>query len=661
MGHDLTPADLKKKIDRFLAYNQGRKLKAVTFKETKAAFLFKIIPFLLHVNHPEMPGYVDDPQCPRGIHRFQPDKTLTRELYQRYFPHGPSLTAVLAETGDAGPAIHSLKTIGSIGTVAQTEKSDCDYWVSVHHNELGGGMGLLEQKCRGIEEWAASQGYEVHFFLMDITQTRENSFESRAEDESAGSSLKLLLKDELFRTHIVVAGKVPLWWLIPPGLTDDEYRAFVADLPVRHKLNLNNFIDLGYISDIPKAEIFGACLWQMNKALDSPFKSVIKFAYLELLLASEKDAAIRLFSDTIKCLVTYPERLAADQALELENIDPYLLLAREIVAFYQHEKTQKKRDQFIRVCFFLKSLEGMASEKQSSRHDKRLKSITELMEDWDLLPDDRGHYLNYQHWSYKELVELGARIHNYLINTYKRLRWYFRKFDREKTGLTITEHDIAVLGRKLFTFHHKKEGKVEYIHTISRQRMAMDDITLHVARLRGEDVFFAFQGEHDSHTIKDNTNRLIKREPHLIRLLTWLMINGILTSRTNLHLTKNYLPVDLSDIQELTAKMIATFPAINFSHISSEQLLAPEVITQALAVINFAKEPVRGNPNIKSTIIMVNSYGEYFVSDHATLSQYKAALLNLLTKHEVSRWNNNLEIHIPPQPELHALKSILEA
>ncbi len=658
-----TPAERKKKIARFRAYNQARKMHAVQFRPPKAAFLFKIVPLLLHVNHPDLPGYIDDPACPCGIHHFRPRQSVPRELCQRYFPQLPSLARVLEAVEDPPPpAIHSLKTIGSIGTVAQTEKSDCDYWVSVRLAELGDHRPLLEKKCAAIEQWAATQGFEIHFFLMDIIQTRDNSFESRAEDESAGSSLKLLLKDELFRTHIVVAGKIPLWWLIPPGLTDDEYQSYVGDLVDKARINLNNFVDLGYLSAIPKAETFGACLWQMNKALDSPFKSVIKFAYLELLLGEEKDTHLRLFSDTIKCLVTFPEHLpAGDKPLEIPHIDPYLLLARDIVAFYQREKTEKKRDQFIRICLFLKCIEGMASDSGASRQSGRMSHVTRLMEEWDLLPDNLDHYLNYQHWTYRELVDLGARIHDYLINTYKRLRWYFRRFEREKTGLTITEHDIAVLGRKLFTFHHKKEGKVEYINTISRERMAMDEITLHVARLKGEDVFFAFQGEHTHLTIKDNKHRIIKRDPHLIRLLVWLQINGILTRHTTLHLTKNYLPVELADIQELTATLLATFPVINFSHISSDQLLAPERITQALAVVNFDKAPVRGNEEIRSTIVTCNSYGEYFVEDHATIAQYKAALVNLLTGHEVSRWNHNLEVYIPPQPEHHALKSILES
>ncbi len=653
---------LKEKINRYIAYNQERKLSAVKFNEPKAVILFKLIPFLLHINHKKLPGYIVNNNCPFGIHLFSPQKIISKDLFQKKFPNadlGKDSHTIYA----AKPAIHSLTTIGSIGTIAQTEKSDCDYWVNIKFEELSpAGIKLLQQKCAAIEEWADSQGVEVHLFLMDIKQTRENTFDSRAEDESAGSALKLLLKDELFRTHILVAGKILLWWLIPPNFTEEEYETYVRELPKKNKLNMHNFIDLGYLPDIPKAETFGACLWQMNKALDSPFKSVIKFAYLELILSNK--GRNPLISDKIKRLVTFPEELSKDETpLEISDIDPYLLLSRAIVAFYQDEKTDKKRDQFIRACLFLKTLEGVESHKKSKSSANHLKTILKLMKEWDLQPSPIDHYLNFKYWKYKSLVQEGIRVHKYLIATYKRLRWYLRNFDKEGIGITITERDIAVLGRKLFTFHQKKDNKVDYIQSLSRDIMTQRDITLHVTRSNNQDFFFALQGQHNNDTIKDNTDSLIKRETHLIRLLTGMIINGVLTDKTHLHLTKNYLPIDLSDIQALVTEILQTFPTINVSHIPADQLLESEIVTQALAVINFEKTTIRGTgaKDIKSTIITVNSYGEYFIHDYETLAQYKSALLALLTQHEISRWNKNLEVFIPPQTDSHALQSMLDS
>jgi len=653
---------MKTKIERYRQYNEERITKATLFNPTKAAILFKGVPYLLHSNYPDLPGFIDNKECPCGIHGYEPEKMMPGDLFRKYFPTSSAMRTDAQPTQPAPPAIHSLKTIGSIGTVAQSALSDCDFWVSVRFKDLDKErLAMLREKCKGIEQWALKRGAEVHFFLMDIDQTKENSFESStADEESAGSAIKILLKDELFRTHILVAGKPVLWWLIPPGFTEDEYRAFVLTLAREHTINPNEFVDLGYLSDIPKAEIFGACLWQMNKALDSPFKSVIKFAYLELLLQQQTNT-LPLFSDKVKCLVTFPEKLAdAKESMDLAEIDPYLLLSREIVAFYRRSQKDKKRDGLIRECLFLKTLEGMESQKQTKFGQKsHLRATTSMMEGWGLLPDNHEHFLQFRSWRFKDLISFGSTIHDYLLETYKRLRWFFKNFGPE-TKLTITERDLSILGRKLFTFYEKKEHKIEYIRSISRDMMAQEDITIHITKHAGKFSYFAFQGELDHNSVKTRVESVIRREDDLIHLVAWLLVNGILSSRTRLHLTKNFLPIDLVDIQQLTEAMVKTFPIIHFSQIAPEKLVQRETILRALVIVNFYKEPVKNAKNFRTSIMTENSYGEYFLQEYTTITQLKNAMRGLLTQHYVSRWNNNLEFFIPSQDEMHAIKTILE-
>ena len=656
------PNSFQQKLTRYLKYNEERKAKAVLFNTNQGNLLLKVIPYLLHSNYPDLPGFIDDADCPYGIHLFNPTEEFPHELFRRYFPNSTAMRIDRPSPFTEKPCIHSLKTIGSIGTIAQSTISDCDYWVSIRKGELGEkGLQLLQEKCKGIEEWAMKRGSEVHFFLVDIDQTKENNFESETDEESAGSAIKLLLKDELFRTHILVAGKMLLWWFIPPGLTEGEYRTFVQNLVSRNKLHVNNFVDLGYLSDIPKAEIFGACLWQMNKALDSPFKSVIKFAYLELLLRGET-TTLPLFSDRVKCLVTYPEKLppAEQGAMDLAEVDPYILLARDIIALYSQEKAEQKRASLIQECLFLKTLEGFESQKNTKfGQTSHLKATMDMMEAWHLLPENFTHFQRFRDWKYKELVAFGAKVHDYLIETYKRLRWIFKSFG-EDTGLTITERDISILGRKLFTFYEQKENKIDYIRSVSRDLMAQEHITIHITKYEGEFHYYAFQGQLDHETVKSNVDSVIKRENNLVRLIVWLLVNGILSVKTQLHLTKNFLPIDLVDIQKLTELLIKTFPIIHFSRISPANLLKRETVLRALAIVNFEKEPVKGTKNLKSTMVTENSYGEYFIQEYTTPIQLKNAIRALLTQHYVSRWNNNLEIFIPPQDEQNYIKTLIE-
>ncbi|MFQ5560300.1 MAG: hypothetical protein ACE5FU_06935, partial [Nitrospinota bacterium] len=59
--------------------------------------------------------------------------------------------------------------------------------------------------------------------------------------ESVGSSLGKVLKEEFYRTMILVCGKRTLWWIMPPGVSDQEYlelKKIWKRRWIRHRKNL---------------------------------------------------------------------------------------------------------------------------------------------------------------------------------------------------------------------------------------------------------------------------------------------------------------------------------------------------------------------------------------------------------------------------------------
>ena len=387
---------------------------------------------------------------------------------------------------------------------------------------------------------------------------------------------------------------------------------------------------------------------------------VIKFAYLELLY-TDKRQKLPLFSDKVKCLVTFPEQLRGKEKEELPpaDVDPYLLLAREIVAHYQRAEPDQKRADLIRECLFLKTLEGMASQKKKKDSPINIQKTADLMKNWRLLPENTKHLMKITSWNHKEMLEFGAKVHEYLIETYNRLSKLFKTFNSGGSTLTITQRDISVLGRKLFTFYEKKPDKIDYIRSISRDAMAQKNITFHYTSSHDVQTYYALQGKHDYLPAQNGNGLTIRKDTNPVALTAWLLINGIIASATNLHLTKNFHPFPLSDIHDLVTTMLKMFPQVKFASISAQPLVQKEVIVRALAVINITKAPVKGSNKLESCIIALNSYGEYFFHVYSTHNQLKKALSELLTKHYVSRWNNNLDIFIPPQPDQHYIQSLI--
>jgi len=75
---------------RFLQINQGRLLRAVEALSTRQQLVLKLLPLLLHVNHPLLPGYVSA-STPAGLSGFEPDDESLAEVQRltRSFVYKP--------------------------------------------------------------------------------------------------------------------------------------------------------------------------------------------------------------------------------------------------------------------------------------------------------------------------------------------------------------------------------------------------------------------------------------------------------------------------------------------------------------------------------------------------------------------------------------------
>jgi adenylate cyclase, class 1 len=173
--------------------------------------VFDLIPLLLHENHPKLLGNFQKTKTLSGISRYS-CPFETKSLVSKYFASVLSFN----RTND-DPAVEFLAIIGSAGTAAFTEESDLDFWVGVETGKYGAiEIEFLREKLGIIENWAKTiAGLEVHFFIVDPEKIRANDYGGITK-ESCGTALGNLLKDEFYRTGILVAGKLP-YFLCRPG------------------------------------------------------------------------------------------------------------------------------------------------------------------------------------------------------------------------------------------------------------------------------------------------------------------------------------------------------------------------------------------------------------------------------------------------------------
>ena len=190
-------------LDKLLQNNNGRIREMERYAAKGLMAVFKLAPILLHINHPEVPGYIDDEDLPRGVVGL-----VDGEFHRKVMRLFPALRGEGARSLNVRqPAVESLVVMGSSGSVGHTSSSDLDYWVCLDAERLGPErIRLLRIKLNRLTEWAAARyKAEVNFYIIGLKDLAENKFSS-PEGESEGDVAPMLLKEEFYRTLVWAAG-----------------------------------------------------------------------------------------------------------------------------------------------------------------------------------------------------------------------------------------------------------------------------------------------------------------------------------------------------------------------------------------------------------------------------------------------------------------------
>jgi adenylate cyclase class 1 len=588
----------------FIEYNRRRVNIALQVAPQKSAIALYLAPVLLHFNHPSLPGYIDGAEEASGIAVFE----LTEQMKSTASSLVKDYSSIERDLNQQSrnmrkPAIESLILMGSVGSCAQNAQSDFDFWVVVDEKTLTPqAQATLRKKLVLVEKWAEKQNTEIHFFYSDVDKVRVGDFGS-ADKESAGSSQAKLLKEEFYRTCIHVAGKYPIWWLTPPSTTDQEYADSVKKITAATGFDKSRYVDLGNAGNIGIEEVFGAALWQINKAMDSPYKSVMKIALMESLVDKNGDST--LLCDELKKYV-----LADVQTPKAT--DPYLLMINRLLNFY----VGKKRDgvvSLIRKCFYnkakVKIIPGIRKKQTRSFKEE---AMINCVDDWGWDETTTNHMNDFENWDFESMLKLGNELHAFLLETYKEVT------DLLKTGegtiSTITDTDRTVLGRKLFSFYKRQPGKIELIKRPSDDAVRQESVTFYPILQTGKKpVWCAFRGNVATEVARNQNidYATLKKGQSLAEVIFWLTVNVVIDGKSFLHLIPNQSPVALKTIQGLMKLINEFMPNNSLSYISNEALLKPPMVSKMIFVANLTSHPWKKDLD-EVTILFQNTHGENF-------------------------------------------------
>ena len=238
--------------------------------------------------------------------------------------------------------------------------------------ELGADVwALLEMTFQGLSEWASlKRSTDVNYSWMDTQARREVRLGAR-DEESSGTVMPRLLKEEFYRTLLHVAGRIPLWWVAPPGARQDDYEFIVRNLDRIQSTTLHplDFIDLGFPEKPDPREFLGAAMWQAYKSQRDPFKAVLKMI---LILEQVEDNEAPLLRDQVKAALgaTPPDDLP---------VDPYYMTIKRVLDFT--EKRQPKNLELVRICSLFK-LQTPFESHLMPEENKKSRVLRDLTTAW---------------------------------------------------------------------------------------------------------------------------------------------------------------------------------------------------------------------------------------------------------------------------------------
>lgn len=607
--------ELRKTRHRFVSISRAR-LERVRQTLTQRQQLFiELLPLLFHVNHPLMPGYVTK-DTPCGVSGYSPDRRtlLSATKHVRTFP--------IARRAVKSVDIYGVYLMGSSGTIGYSARSDLDVWICYRPELNCKQIQKLQERCHGIALWAASLGLEVHLYPL-VAENFYGGERLPRTIEDSGKIQKHFLLDEFYRTGLLVAGRYPLWWLVPPSL-ERNYIDYVELLKGRRFVKPHEFLDFGPVAKIPPEEFLSAVLWQLFKSIGSPNKSLLKVMLLETY--AKEYPQVDLLSLRYKSTVY-------QGTTDLDALDPYVLLWRKVEDYLQ-SAGDSERLELCRRCFYSKVHEPLSERPRRIDDTWRRRLLQDIVNGWGWDETVVRRQDSRDEWKIDQILQERQAVSAALTSVYRTLSEFAHRYP---SAVAVSAEDASLLGRKLLIGFEHKAGKIEVItQDISRDLSERFVSIQRSPTSRNGHTWQLFRGLIDGGD--QNKASPLREFESLVQLLAWGHFNGIITSRSSVFLLARDNYSRRKELSDACRYFRQCFPTSQIVIPDAEALAKPPSIRSVGVLINFATDPLEPY-TVK---------GNYLTTQRADAMNYSSEQVNLVCVVDylvVNSWGEVLTRH----------------
>lgn len=606
--------DLTRIRQRFLALNQVRLERAHSTLSSRQNLVLRLLPLLLHSNHPLLPGYVSG-TTPAGFAGYQPAPELIKEAQglARSFVYRP-------KSGYHKGELYSLFLMGSTGSIGYAEQSDMDFWLCHEPGLDPQLLAELRRKCDELQDWAAGMGAQIHIFLIDPEQFVQGSKEGQLSSDDCGTTQHYLLLDEFYRTALWLVGRTPIWWYVP-AYEEHRYDDYCQILLDKRFVAADDVVDLGNLAQIPAGEFVSAGMWQLYKGIEAPYKSLLKLLLIEAYAAQYPQ---------VECIgLEFKQSIYQDES-DPDQLDAYVMLYRRL-ALHLEQRGEQERLELMRRCFYLKVERKLTRELPARQKTWQHYLLKKLTRQWRWTVQQLRHLDEREHWKTPQVQVERSLLVSELLHSYR----FLSALSQQLGAISqVNPKDMAVLGRRLYAAFERKSDKVEFINPGIAPNLAEDTLTL-VECLSddGDSGYWAlFRGTVSRHSWRDHSP--LKRMRELMALLAWAHRNGVVDAGTRVAVLASDSCLTERELYSIFQALRQSLP-LPLPEVAESELLRQAYCKRTMLVVNVGVDPLP----------LLSQHNVHIATEQTNVLDFSGRRENLvvtLDQISINNWNEML-------------------
>lgn len=313
-------------------------------------------------------------------------------------------------------------------------------------------------------------------------------------------------------------------WAYGNILTEDEcVQAALRDGWHEHEapLKADEWFDFGSVLKNSPTEYFGSGLWLLYKAIDSPFKVVLKILLMEAY--SNDYPNTQLLSSELK------EYMLSHDGYSLD-LDSYYLMYLKVSNYLQSHE-HESRLLLMRKCFYIKIFMGLNTKNAYHREDYKIKRqlLDKFHKRWGWTKEFVRELESIASWKMNTVRAFNQEVYNTLLESYLAL---LRFSVRHGIEYAITSDDAGILSRKLYAAFDKYPGKIPVLHTSLQHDLEERDLTF----IKPSEYSLCRKGWHlyaaAAHDVALLNTAVSYIGSRMCEVVTWACFNGLLSPRT---------------------------------------------------------------------------------------------------------------------------------